>query len=428
MTRKKINLGDIASLREQMLSTEGNKVIQKFSAMLHEKLGSKAKYVEVCQEAEANWEELTPDRLTKILALFSPYIGMQSPAHCGAHTYRDGFGALALLADPLVQHALFKADRDAGVIAAFLHDIGTGIVPRYMDGQLAAGHAQIGAWLVYQILRDVLEENMLLLVCYGTDKHMHHFEDVVDDDGQTTRFASPFSVFYHAGDEDKRKPIGLAVFLPRASDRLENLGWIHLLREILSRADAEENVPGGVIRYTGEKFFAAKGEFLTNMFDTIIRPEWKVQDHKKTPGTATEWVVLLFGAATLRKADYSEHDDEFVVLRHLIDGKLEQLKALKRIFDAEAPRLTSRPYATSLLKQLMRRVNGSAYMNVFGGAWGILLRVWNKLSDNDVAKWQQVLTQMSVDLDDEFAHMLKIAQTSDHPLSALAKEIYSLVN
>src|SRR5512135_3727994 len=95
-------------------------VITAWIDQLKNDLGSREKWVEMCQIAD--WElSSRPVDLAKVLDAFEPYINLLPPGHDRGHLLRDLLNSV-ILYDGI--NAKYRSDKMAGLLAGAFHDIG----------------------------------------------------------------------------------------------------------------------------------------------------------------------------------------------------------------------------------------------------------------------------------------------------------------
>jgi hypothetical protein len=136
------------------------------------------------------------------------------PAHELGHHSFDFLGSWAITAfDTLIAQG-YPNEIMALAIAGGTHDIATGVVPRYQDDQWECDHGQVGAYIIYQILKDIVPEPILLIACYHVATHSDINKEIVTKTGYT-RPPYTGTLFF-----DNGRPVRITIAV-RGPDRLE---------------------------------------------------------------------------------------------------------------------------------------------------------------------------------------------------------------
>lgn len=366
----------IDDIRQYVESKEGQEEIQSFIDSLRQKLGSPGDYLSVCKQAET---EIGPFGSTTILYIFERlerFIQVCPPGHDPFHIYRDLLAGLALVnSDPFVAKAAFKSDVTASILGGTFHDIGNAVTHRYDDRKRMAGHAEIGAWVFFNITKGILSENIGILAAYAIAAHTHYLKPLKVQEPEGFE-RQPYWYGIEFVDDDKDKPYGFAPILTRFADRLDTNGVTHFCRHLLATADAIES---GGEDLTGDTFFEINREALLALF----KPE--VRRGKHTPPTTLEH-CRNFALSNFGGGPYSRDDNLFPVMTELMWIKVSQTNRLIQVVTKEGVDMSdfSRKKAKAYAIFVLRNLSGSPH---FDRSWDVLLEAWETLDNLAQGSW-----------------------------------------
>lgn len=345
--------------------------------------GHRQAYQQLVDTAQANFKPMSTQDWLNLFALVDTDIRRGSPGHDFGHTRRDALDTFALATDKNVL-TYQPAEIQAGILV-LLHDYGVSFVPRYKDFETLFGHAEEGAWRVYRRLHGLIEENLLLLVCYGIAAHTHYTKDMPCKDGSIRK---PW--WYELFEADGKK-YGWAVLACRFGDRLDTNGTTLLLRHLLANADAVES---GGQDLTGKTFYDINQDSIRIMI-TPQKAMLDLPDGKKAPTTLQH--VLNFSSSNFGTSVYSRDDHLFVTMERLMGYKVAQAMSLTTLTRPATPwekaKISlgfNRPLAD--LKKLLFRASRAPRFN---DAWEVLVQAFSKLSANDLAIWARIIVYLN---------------------------------
>jgi len=171
--------------------------------------------------------------IAKILRIMEPFVLLGTPAHDLGHHLFDGFGGSAIIGhDPFIAKG-YRNDINGAFFGAMFHDSSTGIQHRYIDNEWECNHGELAAAIFFFNTAGILPLNTRLLAAYAIAAHPHMLKEMTAKNGSVRK---PWvdELFY-----DGQKPVRLAVWITRWTDRLENGGdpATHLPRHALASVD-----------------------------------------------------------------------------------------------------------------------------------------------------------------------------------------------
>jgi len=377
----------IPSLREFVISPEGQEEIRAF---MEERLGlinDPVLYAEYCVRAQAAWKAFPASWYGEFCTRTATYRREGSPGHDAAHWDREFLNVMAIRHDPTILKARYPVEIDTGTIGALGHDLGTTLIHRYTDRNYPMGHCEIGAWLVWHLLGD-LEENMRMLIWYAINGHQHYLKDTPITDGSYFRRHHVVEPIITYTDEKKttiNDVVGIAPYMTRTADRMENLGSTHAIRHLLAQSDAQEQ--SNPVEWDGVKEVETKGgQAVVRM----LQPEFRTI--RSGSATLFDWIIGVYGHSTHGAAPYSTLDRHFPLVDYLIDRKLGQVYALLDLLDdGSIPARFSEKSTERRFKALLRRASNTPYLE---RSWKHLKAAWDTLDLVKKAKWSRVISHL----------------------------------
>lgn len=357
----------------------------KFINLLR-KIGNREDYIRLVKRAQKNYSPLTTASLSILIEILSPFTNAGSPGHDFGHARRDLLSAFALATDKNV--ATYQpAEVLAGIIAGAFHDIGTAITPRYQDSEWLGGHAEVGAWLFYELTDGILEKNLRLLIAYAIASHTHFLETVECADG------SKRDPWYYELVEFEGKKYGWAVLACRFADRLDINGSTCMPRHLLANADAIES---GNQDFSAGSFYDISRETI----DLIVYPHPKTVEiqGKKAPSSMQH--LLNFAKSNFGNSVYSRDDHLFPTMSRLVGYKVAQATDLGLSFTPSIIEVMAAIFVPSLITKKVR----SFFLRIsraprFEESWAVLEKAFSKLSREDLARWSYLTDYMSYSYD-----------------------------
>jgi len=402
---------NIDVIRQYVESKEGQKEIQSFIDSLHQDVGSPENYLSVCKQAEAAASSFGPATINSIIERLGRFIKNCPPGHDPFHILRDLLAGLALVnSDPFVAKAAFKSDVAASILGTTFHDIGNAVTHRYDDKKRKAGHAEIGAWLFFNVTKDLLTDGIRILAAYAIAAHTHYLAPLKVQEPEGFE-RQPYWYGIMFVNDDKEKPYGFAPILTRFADRLDNNGVTHFCRHLLAQADAVES---GGEDLTGDTFFEVNRE----SFLILFKPE--VRRGKHIPPTTLEhcknYVLSNFGGGP-----YSRDDHLFRVMAELMWIKVSQINMLIQVVTKEGVDMSdfSRKKARNYVEYVLQNISGSPY---FDRSWEVLLEAWDTLDNQTQGSWFEGFNYILQAYFEWLDTLVEFAST-DEEYSPLAKEI-----
>ncbi len=230
----------MAGFRKHLDTREGKLEVVRFIEGIRSQCGSAEEYASVCAKAEAE-RPLDGAAIAKCFALLVPFMERSRPGHDLGHFYRDFLAALTIVgSDPMIRRAKYRCDVIAGLLAGSLHDCAVAVKARYADNQWEAGHAEVGAWLVHELLQEIVPPNQLALVCYCIAAHTHSLKPISVTNPVSAesyeRLPYDTELIYNP----QGSVVGLGPWIARFADRLDTNGASHLARHLVAMADSVE--------------------------------------------------------------------------------------------------------------------------------------------------------------------------------------------
>lgn len=228
--------------------------------------------------------------------------------HAEGHRARDAMHAVFLAKDGEVSHG----DAFLTVIGGTLHDLGTGVVPRYDERNLAVRHAEVGALLVHHLLKAAGEGDYVAdLAAYAIAAHTHYGKEseVTCRDG-AVRKVTPYRDCYEDG-----SPMRF-VWGTRQADRLDCSGALFVGRHILTLERDHHDF--------------THGAFHEVKFGETWRLELLSPEDRKRAGNAPTMLehFRMFASSQSNTSVYGRHDTAWMAsLRDLYKQYLEQIIA-----------------------------------------------------------------------------------------------------
>jgi hypothetical protein len=302
-------------LKDSLVSGEMQREITSWVDDLRDRVGNREGWL--AAEKEANDNEISgflkKEKVGEIELVMAVLSDLAHPGHDKGHFLRDRITSLLLVTgDEFVTKASLS-ERVTGFWGGYFHDIGTVFVDRYLDKNLSASHAEVGAWVTDQLLKDIVPKNLLDMICYSIAAHTHYTKERQVDmlDGCSKK---PY--WDELWQDEEGAWHGVAVRVTRLSDRGDMLGPVHLVREIMARMHA---VQAGGYNFDGYKWFEINKESLNSLLKPEVRTNWEGSP------TALEWMKVFMNSAT-EVTEYSKDDNKFPFFewlkeKHLIWGE-----------------------------------------------------------------------------------------------------------
>jgi hypothetical protein len=245
-----------------------------------------------------------------------------SPGHGPGHFLRDYLNAELLFRRMLENRSsmVSPADFFCGYVGAILHDLGNGLVPRFLESRRVIRHAEAGAVLVQWLAKEHpqwMTADELLLVTISIASHTHYLRpsEILCEDG-VSRSCEPYP-------DTKRKLPLLWIWLCRMVDRLELFGPSMVGRLLLVNVGRQED------------FAPQFGFFRVTEADRVdyLRPVIRTPEEIRVAGKGPRLLeqLLSFRNTQVDPTPFNEHDwfvPELMVLRD------SEVAAIDRVFQA----------------------------------------------------------------------------------------------
>ncbi len=188
--------------------------------------------------AKRELESVPNDIIPQIFERLNPCMEVLPAGHSKRHLYRDFITSMILFQDPWVQN-LDEAEKFIGAMAGTFHDIGNSAVNRYEEQERFAGHAEAGAFLFGETVKDLIPPNLLKLVQFAIAAHTHYTKDInVSRDVNGEQVSIVKKPYDDTLDKDNNKA---GIWLARWADRLDVQGVQAFVRHILTKAEPTEH-------------------------------------------------------------------------------------------------------------------------------------------------------------------------------------------
>jgi hypothetical protein len=373
-------------------------VIRDWAEALRARVGNKEAYKALVLNSNNAASDVSTDDVRKLFEELEVYARWMAPGHDIGHFRRDGLDAMMLF-DDIAGH---PADKLAGVIAGWAHDVGNSVTPRYQDRTRNAGHTAVSAWVLSMVAKDLLPEGILDLATYAVLAHGHVLKPM------DTTFPEPFSVLPY-WDElwyEDGLPFGLAIRFARWADRMDTCGLTQGARHVISRCDAREEksfdladantwveVGGAGLKAC---FIPTMGNF--EKVPTLLQHLRNYQSSYRafgSPYASQDFLVPGFGEFTRFK---------FQQLDKMV-GALEDYNIS--------------PLTITGIKQVLMHISG-AQSGKFDQAWEVFILEWNALTEDQRDAWARVYAVMGTEYEKLLANYLE--STVDSTFAELARE------
>lgn len=295
-----------------------------------------------------------------------------SAGHSKRHLYRDFITSMILLQDPWVKN-LDEVEKFVGVMAGTFHDIGNSVVNRYDDKKRFAGHAETGAFLFGETVKDLVPPNLLKLVQFAIAAHTHYTDDAEAkrevNGEEITVIKKPYDDIL---DKDNNKA---GIWLARWADRLDVQGVQAFVRHVLTKAEPTEH-------YDQEGFHVI-GEDEEKDFKHHFTPSLRTKDFIKGRNVLEH--IAMFRDSALGTSVYSKHDTRFFTEELVMPNADEQKEFMGKVLNP-----------TKVLTEEQRKKNFDVFYDmcrlVDGGSniekvIELLKRKFELMSDKELNHW-----------------------------------------
>lgn len=328
--------------------------------------------------------------ITQLKKRMEPFIALGTPAHDLGHHLFDGLGGAAIISDDPFIAKGYRNDIDAALFDAMFHDSSTGVQHRYIDNEWELNHGELAAVIFFFNSEGLLPYGTRVLGAYAIAAHPHMLKEMATKNGQTRK---PYvdELFFN---EDK--PVRLAVWITRWTDRLENGGdpASHLPRHALAAVDGAR-VNG--LDLHGLDWYDFKDSLRYLFTPKAVITEVPVVDNNglpvmkdglpvvsKIPSMLQHLQGYAKSANTANPSAYNKYDDLSPNMRYLMDWKIDQST---RFIDL-VTNTTGEP-DFSLFEELMLRKSGNPISDTGLKTIQMVKDLWNMNSPEDQAHWAQ---------------------------------------
>jgi hypothetical protein len=363
-------------------------------------LEDRQKYLALCQMETF---EPTPDTVENIYHHLHQFTVLGKPGHDLGHLNRDLLSGAAISGtDPYAAKA-YGNDAIAAFFGAAYHDIGVGIWPRYQDYFWECGHAEIGAWLFYHLTEKYLPEHLRRLVAYAIAAHTHQLKPV------KTKLDFERQPWVDHLFENDGHPVGVSIWITRFSDRLDTNGITLFCRHIIANVEGARQEGRD---FTGGSWYELNKKSLSYLLkpDTVISEE-------NMPSTLKH--MENFANSAKNATPYSQHDNQFPVMKEFISYKILQTETLIDIVRHQ----TGKPDFPKFRRFIMRMSLSPIIVSTLND----VEKLWNDLTPDEQSHWARGFTYAEETYPEwlEIVHS-KIKQ-SNSPLIKSAKSLITKI-
>lgn len=340
-------------------------------------------YLQVAKDPRVRFT-LTTETIKSVFNILRPYIALGTPAHDLGHHVRDSLGGAALLSQDLFLMSAHHNEQVAALFAAAFHDGSTGVQHRYVDNEWELNHGELMATIFYSFTAHLLPEPIRRLTAYAIAAHPHMLKDMTTKNG-FTRKPWKDEMFY-----DNGRPVRVAVWVCRWTDRLENGGDFASMfgRHLLASADG--------VRVNGTDLSKTDWYSFTDQIKYIFTPRAETIESivgtnpdgtnkiSKTP-TTLQHLKNYANSATASNSPYNQHDSKSPSMRRLMDWKINNSHTGISLVESD-PATTEIPNFETLAK-VLRMISGFPISNANLQTIEDVHSVWNHLESEDQVKW-----------------------------------------
>lgn len=366
--KEKVNEMDQKMMQTFVGSAAQQIVIRDWAEALRTRVGNKEAYkalVLANDDAAMNFGE---DKIRRLVEELEKYAAWMAPGHDIGHFRRDGLDAI-MLYNGIDGH---PADKLAGLIAGWTHDIGNAVTPRYQDKVRNAGHTAVSAWMLDMVAKDLLPEGILDLAAYAVLAHGHVLKPI------ETTFPEAYSVLPYWDElwyEDGLL-FGLAIRFARWADRMDTCGLTQGARHVISRCDAREEKSFDLA--DAQTWVEVGGAGLKACFVPTLGVYEKVPtllQHLRNYQAS----YRAFGSA------YASQDFLVPDFGKFTAVKFDQLDlAVKALGDTSIE-----PLPIDDIKKVLKHISG-ANTDRFDQSWEVFMIEWNSLNSDEQEAWGRV--------------------------------------
>jgi len=364
-------------------------------------LEDRQKYLELCQTGP--YLETTSKTVSDIYHHLHQFTILGKPGHDLGHLNRDLLSGAAISgADPYAANA-YDNDLTAAFFGAAYHDIGVGIWPRYQDYFWECGHAEIGAWLFYHLTKKYLPEHIRRLTAYAIACHTHQLKPVETKVG-FSRQPWVDHLFEHDG-----HPVGVSIWITRFSDRLDTNGITLFCRHIIANVEGARQEGRD---FTGTTWYEINKKSLSYLLkpDTVISAE-------NMPSTLKH--MENFANSAKNSTPYSQHDNQFPVMKEFITYKIHQTETLIDIVRHQ----TGKPDFPKFRRFIMRMSLSPIIVSTLND----VEKLWDDLTPEEQSHWAKGF----IYVEESYPEWLEIVHSkikqSNSPLIKSAKPLITKI-
>lgn len=315
-----VSPSNVKEWRTYFASPEKDLAVFKSIASLREGIEKPEDWAKTKELAKKELETVPDDIIPKIFEKLNLYMEVLPAGHSKRHLYRDFITSMILLQDPWVKN-LDEVEKFVGVMAGTFHDIGNSVVNRYEETKRFAGHAETGAFLFGEVVKDLLPQSpsLMKLVQFAIAAHTHYTRDIevkrVVNGGEITVIKKPYD---DTLDKDNNKA---GIWLARWADRLDVQGVQAFVRHAITKAEPTED-------YDQEGFHQIeKGEIED--FRHHLAPTMRTENF--AGGRNTLEHITMFRDSALGTSVYSKHDTPFFTEELVMPNADEQKEFIDKV-------------------------------------------------------------------------------------------------
>jgi len=386
-------------MKAYVKSAAGQIVIRDWSEDLRNRVGNPDAYLKLVLDNNAAAMAFDLFKVEQLMDTLEDYAKFMSPGHDIGHFRRDGLSAMILF-NGINGH---PADKLAGLIAGWAHDIGNAMTARYQDKVNNASHASVSAWALNMLGRNMMPDGVLDLACYAVLAHGHMVATL------NTTFPEPFKVEPYWADlwVNEGVVVGWANQIARKADRMDTCALTQLARHFLSRCHGVEEA--GEDLADANTWVTTGGDGLKAIFKPTLGK------FKNVP-TTLQHCRNYEGSYQAFNSPYAGQDYMVPVFGRFTTYKFSQLDRIV----AALRDFNITPLDITEIKVVMSHISG-ALPSSFEQAWEVFLIEWELLNDDEQNAWGRVFRVVQEEYQKLLGHYLEV--TANTPMAPLAQKL-----
>lgn len=303
-----------------------------------------------------------PKTINHIFHHLRRFTVLGKPGHDTGHLYRDYLSGAAITGTDSYAAKAYPNDSTAAFFGAAYHDLGNSIVFRFQDYLWECGHAEVGAWLFYKLTEKFLPESTRRLTAYAIAAHTHMLKPVETKVGFTRQ---PWVDHLF---ENESHPVGVSIWITRFADRLDTNGVTLLCRHIIATIEGS--------RQEGRNFSGTEWyEVNEDALNILLKPDTILS------GTTPSALKHLENFANSAKniTPYSQHDDQFPIMKDFMNYKVKQSETLIDIVKNQTGKADFNKFRRFVAQMSLSPIITSTINDVE--------KLWDKLTPEEQSHW-----------------------------------------